>query len=504
MPADPPSFAPPISKGMTDRTLRGLYWMFLCTGGQAVVQLVVLVVLARLVSPGEFGVVAAALVVVGFSTVFSQLGIGPAVVQRPDLQPAHLRTGFTLSVLLGTFLGGLLWLLAPAVADFFHQENLTGILRVLALVFPLQGLAVVAESLVQRELRFRLLGFLELAAMAIGYGGVGIALAFAGWGAWALVAAHLCQNTLKTILLLAVQPHPKRPLLQGRAFRELLFFGGGFTIARFSNYLASQGDNLVIGRWLGPVALGIYGRAYQLMQAPASLLGQVLDRVLFPAMARVQDQREKLAAAYRRGVALIALATLPASAALLLLAPEMVQVLLGEKWDAVLAPLQILAAGMLFRSSYKLSDSLVRATGAVYRRAWRQGTYAVLVFTGAVIGQFWGLAGVAVGVVLALAINFLLMAHLSLALTGLSWRGFAGAHVPGLALAGVVGLQVAAIAGIARTWDLPPLLTLLTCSAIILPTLFLMYRLPQQFLGDDGRWMVRRLFALRAKGVGET
>src|SRR6185437_7222982 len=165
-------------------------------------------------------------------------------------------------------------------------------------------------------------------------------------------------------------PPPRRLALQSQAFKDLAYFGGGFTVARLANYAAVYGDNVVTGRFLGPAALGYYGRAYSLMSAPAYAFGTVLDAVLFPAMAKVQDDPPRLAAAYRRGVALIALVVLPTSAALILLAPEVIRVALGPHWTAAVAPFQILGIGMLFRTSYKMSDSIARSTGVVYRRAW--------------------------------------------------------------------------------------------------------------------------------------
>jgi hypothetical protein len=161
-----------------------------------------------------------------------------------------------------------------------------------------------------------------------------------------------------------------------------------------SNCVALRADQLVVGRWLGAEALGIYGRAYCFVGMPANLFGTVVDRVIFPAMAVVQD-RQKLAEAYSRAVGLVALTTIPLSAVLFALAPEIVRILLGPHWDSVVTPFRILVTVLIFRTSYKMSDSLARATGAVYRRAWRQWLYAGAVFLGAWLGQFWGTAGVA-------------------------------------------------------------------------------------------------------------
>src|SRR5262249_37148083 len=148
---------------------------------------------------------------------------------------------------------------------------------------------------------------------------------------------------------------------------------------------------------------------------------QVLDRVLFPTMVKIQDHAERLSLAYTRGVALIAMTVLPASAVLFVMAPELIHVLLGPKWGGVVTPFRIFAVGMILRTSYKMSDSMARATGSVYRRAWRQAIYAALVAAGAALGLRWGVSGVAFGVLAAIAVNFFLMAQLSVSVAGVSW-----------------------------------------------------------------------------------
>jgi PST family polysaccharide transporter len=478
---------------MTNRTLSGLFWMSLATGANVLSLLGVLVILARLLTPGDFGLAAAALMVIGCSAVFAEFGIGPAVVQRPELRPAHLGTAFTLLLLLGGLLAGAIWFSASAVAGFFRLDELTPILRVLALVFPVQSLSVVSDSLLQRELRFRCLAVLETIAVVLGYGVVGVVMALHGFAAWSLVGAHLAQTGLKTVLLLVMRPHPVWPLLERRACAELLSFGGGFTASRLSNYLAGQGEHLVIGRCLGAVALGVYGRAYQLMAGPAVLFGNVLDRVLFPTMVHVQDQPKRLAEAYRRGTALIALVILPVSALVVALAPEVVRILLGREWDAVILPLQILGVGMLFRTGCKISDSLVRATGAVYRRTWRQTAYAAAVVVGAWIGHPWGVEGVSFAILVTLAVNFFLMAELALRLASMSWRTFAAAHVHGFSLAALVGVPVALTAEVLRSWQMSPLLILVLALLTVPPAVLIAACLPELFLGADGRWMLRKL-----------
>src|SRR3989441_68923 len=149
------------------------------------------------------------------------------------------------------------------------------------------------------------------------------------------------------------------------------------------------GAFFVVAKCLGVTALGFSDRAYKLMAMPAIFVGQVLDDVMFPAMAQIQAEREQVAKAYRRCVAAVALFALPLTALVLILAPDIVAVLLGSEWGDVVLPFRILAVGTLFCTSYKLSDSLNRAVGAVYGRAWREWAYATAVVGGSIVGQRW-------------------------------------------------------------------------------------------------------------------
>jgi PST family polysaccharide transporter len=477
---------------LTEQTILGLAWTSLAMGAQAVLQLVALILLARLLQPSEFGLFAAAMVITGFCAIFSELGVGPAIVQRPDLEERHVRVGFTLSLLLSVAMGALVWLTAPAVAGFFKMPDLEAVVRVIAASFPLQGLVVVAMSLAQRHFRFRWLALVDAGAFGLGFVVVAPILTLLGLGIWALIGAYLAQQAARTIMLLWGQPHAKGLLLERAAISELLYFGAGFTLARVLNFAAGHGDNLVVGRGLGAHALGVYGHAYQLMAAPAMLVGQVLDRVLFPAMARVQLEPQRLARAYRSGISACALLMLPASIMVAVLAEEVVAVLLGPAWSGVALPLGILACGMLFRTSYKLSDTIARATGAVYARAWRQGAFALAVISGSAVGQYWGLGGVAWGIFAALGINFTLMAQLSLRLTGITWAEFGRAHLPGLVLAVIVGVGTWVATGWLRGQHTPPLLILLAvCLLAALLGASLTWLKPAFFLGPDARQLTK-------------
>ena len=465
-------------------------WVAWGSGGVGVLKLMVLVLLTRLLSPADFGVVTAALVVINFSLNFSQIGLGPALIQRPVLEPRHITTAFIASVIFGFLVACIIWLAAPLVSQFFRMDRLTPVVRALAFIFLIAGVGTVPESLLHRELRFRLIANRDVVAYAVSWLGVGVGLAILGWGAWSLVVAQLTQITLRTAILLRAAPPRLVERPTWTSFIELMGYGVGQSITRMGVILANQADNLVVGRWLGAVALGLYSRAYQLMQVPTGLLADVLDKVLFPTMARVQDDPRRLASAYLGGTAALVLLTLPLGVVAAVLAPELIAVAFGSRWQALVAPFQVLALGMMLRASIRMSDSLSRATGRVYRRAWRQWLYAGLVFLGAWIGMRWGVTGVAVGVLGALFTNYLMMAHLSLQVIQATWGQFAQAQLPALRLTLVIAAVTVATASASRHFALPPALGLLAGSVAAAGTAGLMISLaPALALGQRGMHM---------------
>jgi O-antigen/teichoic acid export membrane protein len=473
------------------RAIGGLLWMLSGAGSQALLRLLLMLVLARLLGPEAFGVVGAALIVIHIALVFSNLGISSAIVQRAQLEPRHVHTAFALGLFIGGLVTLLVELLAPAIAAFFDFDGLTEALRVMGLVPLLANLGVVAEGLLRRELAFRRLAIISVISFAIGYGAVGVSLAVMGAGVWALVVASVAEFGSRSLMQLAVQPHPKTGPLDRGALWQLLVFSGGLTLRRFGHQLSQGLDNIVVGRWLGAEALGLYGRAYQLVSMPPATLGKAMGAVMFPVLARVQDDEVRLAAAYRRSTAVIALITIPAAVAVIALAPELIMVLLGGDWLGVIVPLQILAPGIFFRMIFQLSDALGVAAGTVYAVAWRQGVSALAVLVGALIGQFWGLPGVAFGVVTAQTLTYLLMTQLCLRLTSLDLGALAAAHGRGLGLGALAGLGLWLLVVSLRSVGAAPALTLGVAVSLLAVAAFVVIRL--RLIGPDGLWLLESL-----------
>ncbi|MHA6332675.1 lipopolysaccharide biosynthesis protein [Qipengyuania sp. CAU 1752] len=490
-------------KPLTQEAVGNVGWQALVMGSNLILKAGILILLARSMPAAQFGLVAAATVITSLATDFSQMGVHRALVQRLRLDPAHIRTAFALSLHSGIAAAVLLFLAAPWFADLLRIEGTQSLIRFLALTLFVSGISSVSASLLERERRFRTLGLIDLASYFTGFGLVALPLAMFDYGAWALAIGHLTQALVRCMAMMIVAT-PKMALIpRWQESKDLLRTGIGFSAGQIGNYLATQADYFVVGRWLGAEALGLYSRAYQFLMLPTHMFGKVTSTVLFPTLASIQDQPERVARAYVRALGIIALMTLPVGGALAVLAPELILVLLGSNWTGMVLPFQILVSMLLFRTSYKISDSVVLAMGSMYQRARLQFLYAGAVAGGSLLGLAYGLPGVAVGVGSAVALNYLMMMTLARRVTGLPLGKVLGVQLKQLpgAVAIVAPLWIAATE--ARQAAFPDQSVLgLAMLAGLFSTAFAWVVVPGLF-GAEGRWLrdlvVDRIETLRSR-----
>jgi O-antigen/teichoic acid export membrane protein len=482
--------------GLGDRTLAAGGWKLFTVASQVLVQVVVLAVLARFILPEEFGIVALAKIVIAFATVFASAGLGPALIQRAEVTPTHLRVGFTSSVLLAIGLWALVWLTAPGLAIFFREDQVAPVLRAIGASFILLSVGLVSKALLERNLDFKRLMLADLGS-ALGYGVVGVIGAVAGYGVWALVAATLFQRFVFSVTCFRLHPHSLRPTLARRELGDLLSFGGGLTLSRVFHFLGNYGDKALTGRLLGAGPLGFYERAYHLMNLPQEYLGNVIDNVMFPALAKVQDQRERLTRAFSRALSLTNLMLMPFSVAVVVLAPEIVAVVLGPQWGPAVLPLQVLAGVAWLKGSVRMCDSLARAVGAVYRSASRKAGYALAVLAGTYFGAPFGVVGVAFGVSLAVVLVTILMLHLGLSILAAPWRILIPSVLPGLLFATLSASVLLPAAWALRAADAPAAVTLLVSGGGALIICLMVLLASPRLIGSGGIWLLTRALAAR-------
>lgn len=426
--------------------ISGFKWTYASVALQGILKLVALMVLARLLTPRDFGLLGFSLLCTNIVERIGQGGIGPAIVQAESPSRDIISTAWWMSVLLGVLSMVVVSAAAGQVAVFFGEPELVGIVSALSIGCLLEGVVAIPEALLQRDLRFKAIMFADNLAYFVAMVGVCIVLALNGWGVWSLVVAQLVLKSVKLIVVMMVAPRCRGGQVSWTHVRYLAHMGFGFSLGRLLNFCSLQGDNFIVGRLLGTEALGIYNRAYQLMTLPAMYVGQVFERVMFPAMARRQSDRRQLGAEFLIALEVITLVALPAGIVMFILAREIVMVGFGERWQGVAPVFSVLSFGVFFRTAYKCSDTVVRSLGAVFHYAARQALYALLVLGGAWGGAMLnGVPGVAWGVVGAVGLNYLSMTRLSVRILGISVRRVIWAHLVGLWSSAVVALVLTAV-----------------------------------------------------------
>lgn len=450
---------------MTDQALlpqkvrRGISWNLVGAVSTNAMRVLVVVVLGRVLDSHAFGVVAAALSVIAILHMVRDLGIGPALIQRQELAPGHVATAFAVSTYLGVVLAAGVVAIAPLVGRLYHSPECVNLLRALAAIFVLRGLAMTSQMTCQRAMNFRAVALID--TLSYGAGSItSMALAVAGLGAWSLVVGYLVEEGSSTAAFLVLHRPPFTLRIDRARLGDLLGFGTGQTMFQVVNILATQGDNIVVGHALGATELGFYSRAYDLIKLPGAVFTNVVGNVLFPAFSRLQGDPERLGAGFRRIIFVNALVLLPASAVLIATAPEAIRILMGPHWADAVLPFQILALVMVMRVSYKVGVVVASAAGAVYALATVNVLYAVCVIAGAALALPWGIPGVAASTAVSIAVMYLLCAWLGMQRCTLTWRGFLAAHLPGLGLGGAIGAAAWPVAGALRGAGVPAAVTL--------------------------------------------
>ena len=391
-------------------------------------RLATLAILARLLTPTEFGVFAAAVTVIEFARPLGSLSIDHALVQSKSLSAATISFASLVAIGLSSIVGLVIGFNADAVRLLYDDPEVPGLLTALALSVPLSAVSGLLLAVLRRKLAFRELSIavlLSSAAAAV----TSVAVAALGGGVWALVAGYYADLVLRaSFALRLVRPRLVPPQLDAEA-RRLLRFGSGTTLSLSLNFWALHGDYVVIGSALGTKPLGFYSRAYQLVSTVPGMLGNLHTMVLFPAFSRAQGDQTYLQKALRVGTEATAALTLPLCAWGLVLGPEVIVVLLGPGWDEAIVPFQILSLGVYFRTGYRFAASIVWAKGRVFALSACQGIYGLLIVVGAVLGAQWGIAGVAVATLVALFLFYLLLYGLTARTIGASLGSFVGVHL---------------------------------------------------------------------------
>ena len=428
------------------RALSGLRWT---VGARLVAQILtwaITLVVIRLLSPSDYGLLAMATIFVAFLAMISELGLGPAVVQRADIGHVELRKVFGVVILTRLAITVALIAAAPAIARFFDEPRLASVVRVLALQFPIGALAIIPSALLDRDMAFRGRSLVDLGSAVVG-SLVVLGLALAGFGVWALVTGTLVTTILRTIGLLVLAPWWAPPSFALGGMSALLAFGGRMTAVQFLWYVFNQADVLIVGKWLGKEVLGIYSVSMHVASMPNQRLSALINQLAFPTFARLQHDLAKVSEVLLMATRVLSFVAFPLFWGLSSVAPEIVKVILGPKWSAAALPLQILALVMPLRLVNTIVANAVQGKGRS-DCVLRNVLFAIMLTVPLLLGGTkWGVVGVAVSWLLSSPIVFAQNMWRNLPVTGVDYRSFWSAFAPNAVCAfgmycAVLGLRV--------------------------------------------------------------
>ncbi len=420
---------------------KGIAWVLGFNLANQLFQFGIGVVLARLLAPEDFGIFAITGIFTGLAATVSNFGLGTALVQRPTIREAHPRSMLAANLIGSAGIVVLLTLFSPLVSRAFRTPIAGPVLALTAWNFIINAASSVSFSLMNRSLRFRDTAFIETVAGVV-QGAAAITLALSGMGVWAIAWSGIVQSLARAVLLIASAGWRPALAWDREALRDLVGFGAGLTLKRVLNYCAVNVDQVVVGRRLSAVNLGLYSRAYGLITLPLTQLSRVIMAVLFPTFARIQDDNPRLIAGYSKVVTATALASFPFLVGLGIVAPSFIRVVYGEKWMPAVLPLQIMCVAGMMKAVSTYVGSIVDAKGKIAAEVRRQLVYLVLLFGGTYIGSWFGTSGVAMAVVVASLAMLFMMQSLLGQLTGMEWRTYLEALAPPLIASGVMAAVV--------------------------------------------------------------
>jgi O-antigen/teichoic acid export membrane protein len=413
-------------QSVRNRVISGVFWLAATKAlGQAITWGITIVVV-RLLSPQDYGLMGIATLLIGMLLLFNELGLGAAVIQKGNLNTDHLPDlrwailGVNLSLCLG------LVLCAPLVAAYFSEPAVTPLIRALSVIFVIQGIGAPSACMLQREMKFRQKSQAELFGNVAG-SLMTLTCALAGLGVWSLVTGYLMLQVTTHTLYCLYHPVPFTWKFSPGNVRPFVHFGFHVTSARVLYYASSNADFVVVGRVLGAVQLGYYGLAFQLSALPTDKILSIVTQVAYPSFSALQKDDATLKRYFLKLIGVVALVTFPMFLGLFLVAERGIPLVLTSQWAAVIVPLQILCFVACFRAIGTINTPLFMAKGRADLFLFNNILQIILLPIAFYVGARNGLVGVSMAWLIVGPILFTIMTGQALRLLDLTAMEYAGA-----------------------------------------------------------------------------
>lgn len=379
---------------LRQKTIQGLRWGFSARFFIQLSQFMIMAILAHLLSPNDFGLIGMVTVYFGFALMFGELGVSAALIQSQKVNQDHYSSAFWLNLLAGITLSLIFLLSAPLIAGFYAKPELINLIRVISISCFISSFSIVQSAILRKEMNFKAIALAESAAILIA-GIIGISAALNNKGVWSLVFHFMSFIFIKAVLLWFFSAWRPKFIFSLQAIKDIFSFSINMIGFNIVEYFARNIDYLLVGKFLGAGALGLYTLAYKIMLYPLQNISNVIGGVMFPAFSKIQDDLEKVRTNYLKMVKAIALVSFPLMLGIFVVAPEFIHIVFGIKWEQAVPVVRILSfCGML--------QSIEVTVGDIFRSQGRSDIHFRLQVVGTIIvslciaiGLKWGIIGVA-------------------------------------------------------------------------------------------------------------
>lgn len=423
------------------KTARAAIWAFLSTAGAKAVTLIGLTLLARLLAPKEFGLLAFAMVYITYAEAIGDLGTGTALVYWPDRRNDAAQVTFIVNVIAGIGWCIVTLIIAPYVADFFNAENGTAIIRVIAFSFILRFLGNTHDALLQKDLRFRARMIPDL-SLALVKAILAIILAYFGFGAWSLIWAHLAGLGTRTVLVWFATSWRPNLTFPRDLFKPMLSYGRGIITVNVLGAVGAHADMAIVGHYLGTTQLGLYQLATKIPETTTVVLLWVLSRVLFPAFAKMHAEGGSLRQPYLISSRYIVAITMPAAIGTMVLSHQIVEVFFGKPWLPAAPVLSAFAAYTGFRCLSTNAGDILKATGRAKILARLAYMKTGLTLPALLFAAQFSTTAIATALAIVAAFNTCVTLTVASRVVDVKLRRILAAFVPGTFSAAIMGAAV--------------------------------------------------------------
>lgn len=356
--------SPPQAKqSLAGKSLNALKWNYIGRLVSLSLQFGIGIVLARMLGPEPFGLVAIALFVQSLGNLFAEGGLGSALIQSREITDHDIRSVFSTQILIGLTITGIVAALAPLLALFFNEPNATPVIMAMAASFTIQAIGQTASALIRRDLEFKKIQLISLLSYCIGYLAVGLPMAYCGYGVWSLVAAQLTQVSSNAGVSYFSRRHPILPLVNPKRCR-FLRFGAAMTLNNITSWGISNLDTAIIGRHFDTATLGVYNRAFNLVNMPMHAVTSSMQSVLFSAYAKSQTNQKALQRSFLASINIMALLFFPVYAAMAAVPELLIPALYGPQWQAAIPLTPPLCLALAVNAVLAMCGPLLSAIGA--------------------------------------------------------------------------------------------------------------------------------------------